>query len=227
MKGSLKKHEKNIFEKTVNCLDGSLNMRRITQAELARELNCSRAEVTKLKKAGDYRLIFDGKLINADETIKLLRESGFGLKAGNGVGGRPKQIIDPFQDPDSELSSKFGSEFGSEFGVEPNEKQVSNFDFTTPVKSNETTAALQRRLHYEKVRKAQYDNDVNFNKVINIEIEREKWYKIARNVRDTLEAVVPRVAPKLVMKEQFDIEQTLTAAIKQVLTALIDDVTGA
>ena len=54
-----------------------------TQAELVKELGCSRTAISKLAVAKDYRIIYTkgGKRIDIDKSLKALIGSGFGKRS--------------------------------------------------------------------------------------------------------------------------------------------------
>jgi hypothetical protein len=97
-------------------------------------------------------------------------------------------------------------------------------DYIREPKATDDEFTLSQRLAFEKVRTAKRENDHADGLTVEKAPMVDLWYKISRNTRDSVEAVAPRVASKLVGKTAFEIEQILTAELKKALSTLIDEI---
>ena len=181
-------------------------MRLGSQRQLARELGCAPNHINELCKKKDYRIVKVGNKVDLDESTKRLIEAGFGKKTKKKKPAKKKPAAKAPQKKD-----------------EP--KDNDSNDSTIPeLDESADRQDLERIKTYEQARKLRIDNDKQSEKLVDKKETQDKWFEIARTVRDSLETIPGNVSGLLIGKTKHQIEQILVKEIKRTLFNLKEEI---
>jgi phage terminase Nu1 subunit (DNA packaging protein) len=77
---------------------------------------------------------------------------------------------------------------------------------------------------YEQARKLRLENDIKEKKLIDAGEAKNLFFETARNIRNALEAIPPRITPVIVGMGAHDMEQELKKEVNRVLMSLSEEI---
>lgn len=174
-----------------------------TIPEYAKRVKVSRTMIYKWEKNGQIKFVLDGKkkMVDAAQADPVAKY----YPAGRAV---------------SKVNQKNGQKNKGTVKSQPVPAE-SELPELTPDASHDD---LDKIKLYEQARKLRLDNDAKEKILINGDEARNTFFEVARNIRNAVEAVAPRITPIIVGMNAHDMEQELKKEMNKVLMNLSEEI---
>jgi hypothetical protein len=180
-----------------------------TQAELVKELGCSRTAISKLVRAKDYRIIYinGGKRIDIDKSLKALIDSGFG-KRSNPI---------KKQDGTKKIESK-----PAKTPTEAEENIQEYLDGKKPVTLGSPRSIISRYKEFQQAEKDRIRNEKDMKDLINFNKAADTVFNFLRPLRDDLLEIAKRVSSMAYMAgSKLEAEKIINQEIERVMLSKV------
>lgn len=186
-----------------------------TQAELVKELGCSRTAISKLAKDKDYRIIYKGKgknkRIDIEKSLKAFIDSGFGKRSN------------PIKKRNGDKKEKPAKAQKNDTPQEPEDNIQDYIDGKKQVNLGSPRSIINRYKEFQQAEKERIRNETALEKLIDVDEVGERSFNLWRQVRDSIQAIKDRCAIKIRSAEtDHEAEQILQDEIHGILTSIVD-----
>jgi hypothetical protein len=179
-------------------------MHKGTQAELVKELGCSRTAISKLVQAKDYRIIYlnGGKRIDIKKSYDALVDSGFGKRS------KP-------------IKKKTKSAPGKA-GIPTHKEHQEDIDRGGALTLEDSRERIEKHKAFHQSEKERINNEIKMEKMIDVVEVGDRSFNLWRQVRESIQSIKDRCAIKIRAAESdHEAEQILNDETHRILSSIV------